>query len=70
MHAGCLQKSEEGIRYPGTGTGMVVNHYVGAGSESWVLCKSNKCNKITKTPPHLFLDSKAVPIKLYQTLIK
>ena len=46
----CLWKSEEGIGYPGTGTGVFVNHYVGAGSESCILCKNSKCNKITKTP--------------------
>lgn len=54
VHSWCLWKSELVIGYPGTGTGMFVNQYVAAGSESWLLCRNSKCNKITKTPPPSF----------------
>lgn len=40
MHALCPWGPEEGVRFPGNGIQVVVNHYVGAGSENWVLCKS------------------------------
>lgn len=43
----CIQKSEEGIRYPGTGgteLHMVVNCHIGGGKQTQLLCKSNKCS--------------------------
>lgn len=57
VHSWCLWKSELVIGYPGTGTGMFVNQYVAAGSESWLLCRNSKCNKITKTPPPSFFQT-------------
>lgn len=39
-----LQRPGEGVRSPRTGVTEVVNHQVGAGNQTPVLCKSRKCS--------------------------
>lgn len=39
-----LWRPNEGIRSPGSGVIDVVNHYMGTGNPTQVLCKNSKCS--------------------------
>lgn len=52
---GCLKRSEEDTRFPGTRVTDALSHHVDSGSWTWVLWKRNKCSLTIMPSLHMIL---------------